>query len=265
MPSGTSLLGFVAAALVVLLIPGPGVLYIVARSAGQGHRAGLASVLGLSAGALVHVVAATAGLSTILLTSATAFGIVKALGAAYLIYLGLTTLFAGRPMVSIEAATPLSLYRVLTDGVVVSVFNPKIAVFFLAFLPQFVDPGLGPVARQVFLLGLIYVGLALITDGAYALLAGSLRPWLNGRAMQGPLPRYVSGSVYLGLGVNAALTGRQHYPGNITSSPRFRLVFDRLKFFPHSEIDTVIPLTWKIPRPIKSLTDLTRQLVKIPG
>ena len=210
MPSGTSLLGFVAAALVVLLLPGPGVLYIVARSVGQGYRAGLASVLGLSAGALVHVVAATAGLSTILIASATAFGVVKALGAGYLIYLGLRTLFAVRPAISIESSTPLSLHRLLTDGVVISVFNPKIAVFFLAFLPQFVDPGAGPVPRQVFLLGLIYVALALITDSAYALLAGSLRHWLGGRVMQGPWPRYVSGSVYLGLGVSAMLTGRRH-------------------------------------------------------
>lgn len=210
MPSGTSLLGFVAAALVVLLIPGPGVLYVVARSAGQGYRAGLASALGLSVGALVHVAAATAGLSAILLTSATAFGIVKAFGAGYLIYLGIRTLFAGRPAAGAEATTPLSLYRLLTDGVVVSVFNPKIAVFFLAFLPQFVDPGRGPIPQQVFLLGLIYAALALITDGAYALLAGSLRHWLGGRVMQGPLPRYVSGTLYLGLGVNAALTGRRN-------------------------------------------------------
>jgi len=210
MPSDTVLLGFVAAALVVLLLPGPGVLYVVARSVGQGYRAGLASAFGLSAGALVHVAAATAGLSAILLTSSTAFGIVKALGAGYLIYLGIRTLLSARPTVSMEASTPLSLYRLVTDGVVVSVFNPKIAVFFLAFLPQFVEPIRGPVPQQVLLLGLIYVALALMTDSAYAFLAGSLRHWLGGRVMQGPLPRYVSGTLYLGLGVNAALTGRRH-------------------------------------------------------
>jgi len=210
MPTGTSLLGFLAASLVVLLIPGPGVLYVVARSVGQGHRAGLASALGLSAGALVHVAAATAGLSAFLLTSATAFGIVKALGAGYLIYLGIRTLFSSRPAVSMEATTPRSFYRLLTDGVIVSVFNPKIAVFFLAFLPQFVDPGRGPIPQQVLLLGLTYAALALVTDSAYAILSGNLRHWLGGRVMQGPLPRYVSGSLYLGLGVNAALTGRRH-------------------------------------------------------
>lgn len=210
MPSSTSLLGFVAAALVLLLIPGPGVLYIVARSLSQGHRAGLVSVLGLSVGALVHVAAATAGLSAILLTSATAFGIVKALGAGYLVYLGIRTLFTRRPTASVEAPTPRSLYRLFSDGALVSVLNPKIAVFFLAFLPQFVDPSRGPVPRQILSLGLVYVALALVTDGAYALLAGSLRHWLGGRVMQGPLPRYASGVIYLGLGVGMALTGRRH-------------------------------------------------------
>ena len=173
MPSSTSLLGFVAAALVVLLIPGPAVLYIVARSLSQGHRAGLVSVLGLSVGALVHVAAATAGLSAILLASAAAFGVVKALGAGYLIY-------------------------------------PKIAVFFLAFLPQFVEPSRGPVPAQVLFLGLIYVTLALFTDSAYALLAGSLRHLLGGPLMEGALPRYAGGVRYIGLGVTTALIGRRH-------------------------------------------------------
>jgi len=210
MPGGTLLLGFITASLVVLVIPGPGVLYVVARSVGQGYRAGLVSVLGLSVGALVHVGAAAGGLSAILLTSATAFGIVKFLGAGYLIYLGLRTLFARRPAPGPQAAPPLPSRRLFIDGIVVSVFNPKIAMFFLAFLPQFVDPGQGPVAGQVFLLGLLYVVLALLTDGAYALLAGHMGRWVGGRVIQGPLPRYLCGGLYLGLGLNTALTGRQH-------------------------------------------------------
>jgi threonine/homoserine/homoserine lactone efflux protein len=132
MPASTSLLVFVAAALAVLLIPGPGVRYVVARSLGQGRKAGVVSVLGLSIGALVHVGAAVAGLSVILLTSATAFDIVKALGAAYLIYIGVRTLFARYPAAGVEAPVPRSLHGVFTDGVVVRVLNPKIAVFFLA-------------------------------------------------------------------------------------------------------------------------------------
>ena len=206
MPNDTLLTGFIAASLVVLLIPGPGVLYVVATSVSQGYRAGIASVLGLSAGALVHVAAATVGLSAVLLTSATAFGIVKALGAGYLIYLGIRALLASRPIASIEGSSSVSFTRLCADGVVVSVFNPKIAVFFLAFLPQFVEPSRGSIPQQVFLLGIIYVVLALLTDGAYALMAGNLKHWFHGRVTRGPLPRYVRGGLYIGLGVNAALT-----------------------------------------------------------
>ena len=209
MPDGTLLLGFVAASLVVLLTPGPGVLYVVARSIGQGRRAGLVSVLGLSAGALVQVAAATLGLSAILLTSATAFAVIKLLGAGYLIYLGLRALFARPPTGGTAATPPLPSTRLFWDGVIVSLLNPKIALFFLAFLPQFVDANGGPIAQRVFLLGCLYVALALVTDGAYALLAGGLRQWLGSRVMQGRLPRYLSGSVYLGLGVKTALTERQ--------------------------------------------------------
>ncbi len=209
MLSGTLLLGFVVAALIVLIIPGPGVLYVVARSLGQGRRAGLASALGLSLGVLVHIAAAAVGLSAILLTSATAFGVVKAVGAGYLIYLGISMLLADRPVLEVNAPEPLSMVRLVADGVVVSVFNPKIAVFFLAFLPQFVDPGAGSIPLQVAFLGLLYAVLALVTDGAYAVLAGVLRRWFGGRIMQGPLPRYVCGSLFIGLGINTALTGRR--------------------------------------------------------
>jgi threonine/homoserine/homoserine lactone efflux protein len=209
-PSSISLLGFVAAALVILLIPGPGVLYVVARSIDQGRRAGLVSVLGLSAGVFVHIAAAVAGISAILLASATAFGIVKTLGAGYLIYLGLRALFARRKAAGVEAVVPRAMQRLFMDGVFVSILNPKIAVFFLAFLPQFVEPSRGPVPQQILLLGLIYIALALITDSGYALLADRVRRWLGGRIGQGPLPRYVSGSVYLGLGVSTALTGQRN-------------------------------------------------------
>ena len=209
MSESGSLLAFVAAALVVLVIPGPGVLYVVARSLSQGQRAGLVSVLGLSLGALVHVGAATLGLSAILLTSATAFGVVKMLGAGYLIYLGIQTLSSRASATDVDVSTPRSLRRLFKDGVVVSVLNPKIAVFFLAFLPQFVVPSRGPVAHQVLFLGLLYVGLALCTDSAYAVLSGRLRRWLGSRVVQGPWPRYASGVVYLGLGVSTALAERR--------------------------------------------------------
>lgn len=204
-----SLTAFIAAALVILLIPGPGVIYVVTRSLGQGRRAGLVSVLGLSAGALVHVAAAAAGLSAILMTSAAAFGIVKFAGAGYLIYLGIRVLLSREPGARNESAIARPTRRLFAEGVLVSVLNPKIAVFFLAFLPQFVSPAQGAVPQQIVTLGLVYVGLALVTDGGYALLAGSLRQFVSGRLTQGPFPRYASGAIYIGLGVTTALSGRR--------------------------------------------------------
>ena len=209
MPSTASLLGFAAGALVLLLIPGPAVLYIVARSLDQGRRAGLVSVLGLSVGGLVHVTAATAGLSALLLASATAFAVVKTIGAAYLIYVGIRTLVGRRPIRSIEQPSRRPLRRIFTDGVLVSVLSPKTALFFLAFLPQFVEPSRGPVPQQILLLGILFVTMALVTDSAYALLAGSVRQRLSPQLVEGPWLRYVRGSVYVGLGVSTALTGRR--------------------------------------------------------
>ncbi|MEM7222964.1 MAG: LysE family translocator [Pseudomonadota bacterium] len=208
MPDDALLLAFVAASLVVLMMPGPGVVYVVARSVTQGRRAGLVSAMGLSAGALVQVAAATIGLSAIVLASATAFGVVKAVGAGYLIYLGVKTLLARTPATGPQAVIAQPPRRLFADGVVVSVFNPKIAVFFLAYLPQFVDPSRGPVPQQILLLGTLYSALALITDGAYALLAGGLRGWLAGRVAASALPRRVTGALYIGLGINAALAER---------------------------------------------------------
>ena len=203
------LLGFIAASLVVLVIPGPGVLYVVARSLGQGYRAGLISVLGLSVGALAHVAAAAIGLSAILLTSAVAFEIVRALGAAYLIYLGLRLLLDRRRSAGLPDTARQSDRRIFSEGVLVSLFNPKIALFFLAYLPQFVDPAAGAVTLQILMLGLLYVALALLTDGSYALLAGKVRRWIGRSFMGEVVPRYLCGLVYIGLGVNAALTGRK--------------------------------------------------------
>ena len=208
MPDSATLLAFSAAALVVLLIPGPGVLYVIARSLSQGQRAGLVSVLGLSTGAFVHVVAATVGLSAILLASATAFGVVKILGAGYLVYLGIRALLARDSSPAPEFVTARSLRRLFVDGVVVSILNPKVAVFFLVFLPHFADPSRGSVPQQIFLLGLLYVLLALCTDGAYALLASRLRGWFRGPVARGAIPRYAGGAVYVGLGVSTALVDR---------------------------------------------------------
>jgi threonine/homoserine/homoserine lactone efflux protein len=194
---------------VVLLIPGLGVMYVVTRSVSQGRRAGLLSVLGLATGALVHVLAATLGLSAILLASAAAFGVVKLLGAGYLIYLGARTLLTRRQSASLVERAPLSPRRLYVGGFLVSVFNPKLALFFLAFLPQFVVPGRAPIPQQVLVLGLIYVALSLLTDGAYALLAASIGSRFSTAVLRGSMLRYLSGSVYLGLGLCTALIRRQ--------------------------------------------------------
>ena len=203
-------LGFIGAALAVLLIPGLGVMYVVTRSVNEGRRAGLLSVLGLTTGALVHVIAATLGLSAILLASAAAFGVVKILGVGYLIFLGVRTLLARENAARAAYLAPLSSRRLYTGGVLVSVFNPKLALFFLAFLPQFVVPGRAPIPQQVLVLGLIYIAMALITDSAYALLAASMGSRFSSGLLRGSMLRYVSGSVYLGLGLCTALISRQH-------------------------------------------------------
>jgi len=209
MPDLTTFGLFVVAALALLLVPGPSVLYIVARSVDGGRTAGLVSMLGIELGALVHVAFAAVGLSAILASSAAAFTTVKWLGAAYLVYLGLRRVLShdDEGPVSVE---PERLSRVLSQGVIVNVLNPKTALFFLAFLPQFVDPALGPVWAQVAVLGLVFVALASFTDGVYALLAGTAADWLRrkneSRAFRRG-QRYVSGGVYLALGAAAAASG----------------------------------------------------------
>lgn len=205
----TSLTGFILVSLIVLLIPGPGVLYVVARSLGQGYTASLISAAGLSAGVLVHVLAAVIGLSAILLTSATAFATVKFLGAAYLIYLGIQTI---RSKGNLEHTAPVvqqPLRNLFWDGLVVSALNPKIAVFFLAFLPQFVSSEAPSPTSQILLLGLLYACLAFLTDSCYGLLAASLRSKLIQRPSYGRIFQIISGSLMIGLGLKAALTSQR--------------------------------------------------------
>jgi threonine/homoserine/homoserine lactone efflux protein len=208
MPSSPVLIAFIIAALILLLTPGPGVLYVVTRSLTQGVRAGIISACGLATGVLAHIAAAVAGLSALLVASATAFTVTKIIGATYLIYLGVRQLFTA-PTRGGPVAPARPSGRLFLDGIVVSLFNPKLALFFLAFLPQFVDPSRGNAAHQVIVLGLVYIGLALITDSGYAVAAGRLGRWLVGTEAQSRWPRYVSGTIYIGLGVTTALTGRR--------------------------------------------------------
>jgi threonine/homoserine/homoserine lactone efflux protein len=203
-PDPASLWLFCLAALALLAIPGPAVLYIVVQSAEQGRRVGLASVAGVHLGTLVHVAAAAAGLSALILASEVAFNVVKYAGAAYLVVLGIRRLLDRDG----DAAVPRPrepLRQAFLRGAIVNVLNPKTALFFLAFLPQFVDASRGSVWSQVIVFGLVFVGLGAITDSLYALAAGSVAGSLRRRRT---LLRYGSGTVFIGLGAVAALAKR---------------------------------------------------------
>ena len=211
MPETSTLALFAVAAVTLLLIPGPAVLYIVTRSVDQGRAAGLASVCGVHVGTLLHVAAAALGLSALLVSSATAYDTVRWLGAAYLVWLGVRRLLARDEDVPAAAAGPGArrpgLGRIFAQGVVVNVLNPKTALFFFAFLPQFVDTSRGSVPFQVVVLGAAFVLLGLLSDGAYALLASTGAGWLRRRPRVARTSRLVSGGVLISLGVTTALAG----------------------------------------------------------
>ncbi|WP_262269943.1 LysE family translocator [Microvirga yunnanensis] len=200
---------FIVASVVLLLTPGPAVLFIVARSVEQGRAAGLVSVLGIHLGTIVHVTAAAVGLSALLVSSSLAFAIVKYLGAAYLVWIGLRTLMAKDPDPERPEVPAKPLRRVFRDGFVVNLFNPKTAIFFLAFLPQFVDPSRGAVHWQILLLGLTFMGLGIMSDGMFALVAGTAGDFLrrNGRFLR--FQRWFAGTSFIGLGITAALATRK--------------------------------------------------------
>jgi threonine/homoserine/homoserine lactone efflux protein len=203
-PDPASLWLFCLAALALLAIPGPAVLYIVVQSAEQGRRVGLASVAGVHLGTLVHVAAAAVGLSALILASEVAFNVVKYAGAAYLVVLGIRRLL-DRDGDTAFARPQEPLRQAFLRGAIVNVLNPKTALFFLAFLPQFVDASRGSVWSQVIVFGLVFVGLGAITDSAYALAAGSVAGALRRKRT---LLRYGSGAVFIGLGAVAALAKR---------------------------------------------------------
>jgi threonine/homoserine/homoserine lactone efflux protein len=198
---------FMGATLALLLVPGPAVLYITARSANQGRLAGLVSVLAIETANFLQAVAATLGLSAILLSSALAFDVVKYLGAAYLIYLGIRKLIASDDGASEGVIKRESLSRIYWQGLIVNLLNPKTALFFFAFLPQFVNPDRGNVTGQTLLLGGLFVGMAIVTDSMYALLASSLAERLRGNQHFHKSQRYFAGLVYVGLGITTAFTG----------------------------------------------------------
>jgi threonine/homoserine/homoserine lactone efflux protein len=206
-PTHSSLLLFITGAVVLLVIPGPAVFYIVGRSIDQGRRAGVISALGIATGALVHVTAAALGLSALLVSSSTAFSVVKYSGAAYLIYLGLEKLYRGDSFGKSRAPEPAKLGRIFRQGVVVSVLNPKEALFFFAFLPQFVDYSQGRISGQILFLGLLFICLGVTSDTLWALSAGTLAQYLKRNTRWLKVQRYVSGGMLISLGVATAFAG----------------------------------------------------------
>jgi len=199
---------FALASLALAIVPGPAVLYIVAQSVQGGRRAGVVSALGVSTGGMAHVAAAVIGLSAVLAASATAFTIVKIAGAVYLVWLGVRTLLSRDDSIAGRRAEP-TMARTYRQGVIVNVLNPKTALFFLAFLPQFVDPD-GSTRGQLALLGVTFVVIALTTDLIWAIVAGTAGAVLKRSRTFLRIQRYVSGTIFIGLGALAAATGRSH-------------------------------------------------------
>jgi len=206
LPELHKLILFIGASIVMLVIPGPAVLFIVARGISQGRLAAFASVLGVAVGSFIHVIAAVVGLSALLAGSALAFSVVKYVGAAYLIYLGVMTLLKKRQPTVNPTIERKSLRRLFVDGIVVNVLNPKTALFFLAFLPVFADEAY--FAQQALFLGAVFVVLAIMSDGTYAMISGYLGHFLRGQPRFLSAQRWVTGSIFIGLGVLTALTER---------------------------------------------------------
>jgi threonine/homoserine/homoserine lactone efflux protein len=206
-PSVTTFALFSVAALALIVVPGPAVTYVVTQSLDKGRSAGLVSALGVAGGGLVHVTAATAGLSALIASSASAFTVVKLAGAAYLIAIGLWRL-AGRGGGETTDREPVATHRLFWQGALVNVLNPKTALFFLAFLPQFVNPDRGSVALQAAMLGVVFVVLAAVSDSTYAVVTAALAAHLRDSRRARQVRRYVSGGIFVALGLSAAAARR---------------------------------------------------------
>jgi threonine/homoserine/homoserine lactone efflux protein len=208
MPTGSTIALFLLAAAALAVVPGPAVAYIVTQSIDQGRRAGLVSALGVASGGLVHVAAATVGLSALIASSATAFTAVKLVGAAYLIVVGIRRILSGEGEEPERRALRAPLRRVYRQGVIVNVLNPKTALFFLAFLPQFVDPDRGAVWPQVAMLGVIFVSVAVLSDMTYALVSDAIAGRIRRTGTGAKVRRWLTGGVFVALGVTAAAARR---------------------------------------------------------
>lgn len=217
MPSGSTLLAFTAATVLLILLPGPAMLFLLARGIAGGRRVGVYSALGVESPSAVYVVATALGLTAVLAASGTALGVVRYVGAAYLIWLGITTIRkrhaplvpAQPPDGSSATAAPTGAWRSWRQGFAVGITNPKVALFFLAFFPQFVHADAGPIAAQVLVLGAVFVGIGAVLDVAYGLSGGLIGQLLGRHPRALPRARVGVGLTFLTLGGVTAATGHK--------------------------------------------------------
>lgn len=210
-PNHASFMLFLTSALVLLAIPGPAVTYVVGRSIGLGRGAGVVSALGIAVGTCFHAAAAAVGLSALLMSSVIAFGVVKYLGAAYLIYLGVQKLRREESFDVTSSGARVKLSRVFGQGIVVNVLNPKTALFFFAFIPQFANSSRGPVAEQILFLGLLFAAMGAVSDSLWGVFAGTVADRLRRDRRWSRTERYLSGGILISLGLATAVSG--HNPG----------------------------------------------------
>ena len=208
MPDWGTLALFLAATLTLNVTPGPDMLYVIARSAAQGRRAGIVSALGIAGGTIVHTALVALGLSGLLLAVPIAFEIVKLAGAAYLMWLGARLLLRTGGTATVPRVSDAPVGAIFRQGVITNVLNPKVALFFLAFLPQFVDPRRGPIAVQIAALGLLFNVSGTLVNIAVALLVSRAGQWTRRRAGTTVLER-ASGALFIGLGLRLALFERR--------------------------------------------------------
>ncbi len=204
----TSLIVFMTATLALNLTPGPDMLYVVARSVGQGQRAGVVSALGIGGGCLAHTFAAAFGLSALLMSSAVAYDLVKYAGAVYLIYLGVRALLDKSQLLQQAELESASLSRIFYQGLITNVLNPKVALFFLAFLPQFAKAENGSIAWQIIFLGFLFNVSGTLVNVVVALLGGRIGRLFNRRPAFAQAQRWLTGGVFIALGMRLAFQKR---------------------------------------------------------
>ena len=205
----TTLLTYLAANIAIILAPGPAQALVLARSISDGKKAGILTGIGLNVGTIVHTIAAAFGLSVILAQSAMAFAIVKYLGAGYLVYLGIQALFTQAPPDHQARPTAANPWQAFSKAVITGILNPKVALFFLAFLPQFVDPARGSIFWQFLILGLLLALLDIFYESVLASVAGALSYWFTQSPRLALWRQRITGIVLVGLGVRLALTQRE--------------------------------------------------------